>query len=153
MSEDLFDMVINEAETERPAFRQAPEQDYLVITRSAKKVKANSGTTGIEINFTLLEGLGNADMEGVDLARCRLRDTVWVTENTASFVGDKLARINPEVRGQSLRESMDLLPGNEVVVKVVHETANRDGTPLNIPRLVVKGYYSKEWYMNNKLAA
>jgi len=48
---------------------------------------------------------------------------------------------------------MDVLPGNDVVVSLSHETANRDGTPLNTPRLKVERYYSVEWYTTNKRAA
>jgi hypothetical protein len=55
--------------------------------------------------------------------------------------------------GNTLRDALDILPGNEVVVSLSHETANRDGTALNIPRLKVERYYSVEWYMNNKKAA
>jgi hypothetical protein len=55
--------------------------------------------------------------------------------------------------GGSIRDAMDVLPGNDVVVSLSHETANRDGTPLNTPRLKVERYYSVEWYTNNKRAA
>ena len=48
---------------------------------------------------------------------------------------------------------MDILPGNEVVVRLSHETENRDGTPLRTPRLKVERYYSVEWYNANKKAA
>lgn len=150
---DLFDTVIQGSQVERPAFRQAPPGDYLAIVRDAKKVKANSGTQGMELNFTLLEYFGSGDMEGVNLASCRLRDTQWINENTVEYVKERLGRITPEVEGITFTEAMDILPGNEVVLKLDHETTNRDGTPLRTPRLVVKSYYSKDWYFNNKRAA
>ncbi len=150
---DLFDTVIQGSQVERPAFRQAPPGDYLAIVRDAKAVKANSGTQGMELNFTLTDYFGTADMEGVNLASCRLRDTQWITENTVEYVKERLGRITPEVEGISFRDAMDILPGNEVVLKVDHETTQRDGTPLRTPRLVVKSYYSKDWYFNNRKAA
>jgi hypothetical protein len=150
---DLFDTVVAITTTERPAFRQAPPGDYLVVVRSAKIVKANSGTQGIELEFTILEAMHNGDMEGVDLSKCRLRDTQWVTDKTLGFVQERLARIAPEMLGNTLRDALDILPGNEAVVKLSHETTNRDGTPLNTPRLKIESYYSVEWYTNNKRAA
>lgn len=150
---DLFDAVVTNSAVERPAFRQAPAGDYLAIVQSVKVVKANSGTQGIELTFTMLEPMSNVDMDGVDLAKCRLRDTQWVTDKTLPFVQERLARIAPESVGQTLRDALDILPGNEVVVSVSHETANRDGTPLNTPRLKVDRYYSVEWYTANKQAA
>jgi hypothetical protein len=150
---DLFDTVVAITATERPAFRQAPPGDYLVVVRSAKIVKANSGTQGIELEFTILEAMHNGDMEGVDLSKCRLRDTQWVTDKTLGFVQERLARIAPEMLGNTLRDALDILPGNEAVVKLSHETTNRDGTPLNTPRLKIESYYSVEWYTNNKKAA
>jgi hypothetical protein len=150
---DLFDTVVAITATERPAFRQAPPGDYLVVVRSAKIVKANSGTQGIELEFTILEAMHNGDMEGVDLSKCRLRDTQWVTDKTLGFVQERLARIAPEMLGNTLRDALDILPGNEAVVKLSHETTNRDGTPLNTPRLKIESYYSVEWYTNNKRAA
>ena len=150
---DLFDTVVAITATERPAFRQAPPRDYLVVVRSAKIVKANSGTQGIELEFTILEAMHNGDMEGVDLSKCRLRDTQWVTDKTLGFVQERLARIAPEMLGNTLRDALDILPGNEAVVKLSHETTNRDGTPLNTPRLKIESYYSVEWYTNNKRAA
>lgn len=150
---DLFDTVIQGSQVERPAFRQAPPGDYLAIVRDAKKVKANSGTQGIELNFTLTEYFGKGDMEGVNLASCRARDTQWITENTVEFVKERLGRITPEVEGISFTDALDVLPGNEIVIKLEHETENRDGTPLRTPRLAVKGYYSKDWFFNNRLKA
>ena len=149
----LFDVVISETASERPAFRQAPPGDYLVIVQSAKIVKANSGTQGIELTFTVADPMHNEDMAGVDLAKCRLRDTQWVTDKTLPYVQERLSRITTEVVGETLRDALDMLPGNEVVVNVSHETANRDGTPLNTPRLKVERYYSVDWYTNNKRAA
>lgn len=150
---ELFDTVIDNAGAERPAFRQAPVGDYLVVVREAKEVKANSGNRGIELNLTLIEYLGDADMGGVDLARCRLRDTLWVTEKTVEFTKEKMARITPEVVGVSFRDALDVLPGNEVVVRISHETEQRDGTPLRTPRLKVERYYSKDWYFANQRKA
>jgi hypothetical protein len=150
---ELFDQIIDNAGAERPAFRQAPVGDYLVVVREAKEVKANSGTRGIELNFTLLEYLGDGDMDGVDLSKCRARDTLWISEKSVEFAKEKMARITPEVVGISFRDSLDVLPGNEVVVRVSHETENRDGTPLRTPRLKVDRYYSREWYFANQRKA
>jgi len=69
------------------------------------------------------------------------------------YVQERLSRIEPSTVGSSIRDAMDLLPGSEVVVTVSHETQNRDGTPLNTPRLVVDRYYSVGWYTTNKRAA
>lgn len=153
MATDLFDTVISETASERPAFRQAPPGDYLVTVQSVKFVKANSGTQGIELTYTLTEPMHNEDMTGVELAKCRLRDTQWVTEKTLGYVQERLSRITTEVVGETLRDVADILPGNDVVVNISHETANRDGTALNTPRLKVERYYSVDWYMNNKKAA
>ena len=151
---DLFEQVIDGADAERRAFRQAPAGDYHVVIRAAKQIKSGQkGTPGIELTFTLREYLGDADMEGVDLARCRLSDTLWVTDNTVGFVKEKLARINPDVVGVSMRDALDILPGSEVVVKLKHVTENSKGETLNIPRLEVQSYYSQEWYFANKRAA
>lgn len=155
MSNDLFDSVVNAA-ADRPPFKQAPPGDYLAVVREAKKVKSGQkGTPGIELTFTLKEEVGNsgADMEGVDLARCRLNDTLWVTENTIAFVTEKLGRITSEAIGLTLTDAIDVLPGNEVVVRLKHQTENSRGETLNIPRLEVTAYYSMEWYFNNKKAA
>lgn len=150
---DLFDTVVSNTASDRPAFRQAPAGDYLVTVRSAKIVKANSGTQGIELEFTMNEPMHDVDMAGVDLAKCRLRDTQWVTDKTLQYVQDRLSRITPETVGNSIRDALDILPGNEVIVTLSHETQQRDGTPLNTPRLKVDRYYSVEWYTNNKRAA
>lgn len=150
---DLFDTVVSETASERPAFRQAPAGDYLVTVQSAKIVKANSGNQGIELTFTMLDPMHGEDMDGVELHKCRLRDTQWVTEKTLPYVQERLSRITTEVVGETLRDALDMLPGNQVVVNVSHETANRDGTPLNTPRLKVERYYSVDWYTNNKKAA
>lgn len=152
---DLFDSIVN-APADRPPFKQAPAGDYLVRVREAKRVKSGQkGTPGIELTHTIIEEVGNsgADFEGVDLARCRLRDTLWVTENTVAFVTEKLGRINAETIGLTLADALDVLPGSEVVVRLKHETENSKGETLNIPRLEVVGYYSTEWYFNNKKAA
>ena len=149
---DLFSTVISNVDAERPAFRQAPPGDYLVVVRSCKKVKANSGTQGIELAFTIKEALTTGlDLDGVDLAKCRLTNTQWVTENTLDFVRERLVRITPEVIGLSFDDAMEVLPGNDVVVSLSHETENRDGTPLRTPRLNIERFYSVDWYTANKL--
>lgn len=153
MATDLFDTVISETASERPAFRQAPPGDYLVTVQSVKFVKANSGTQGIELTYTLGEPMHNEDMTGVELAKCRLRDTMWISEKSIGIVQERLSRITTEVVGNTLRDVADILPGNDVVVNISHETQNRDGTALNTPRLKVERYYSVDWYMNNKRAA
>lgn len=150
---DMFDSIIENSASERPAFRQAPVGDYLVVVREAKAIKAASGTGGIELNFTMLEYFGDADMDGVDLGRCRLRDTLWVSEKSAEFAKEKMVRITSEVVGLSFRDALDVLPGNEVVVRISHETENRDGTPLKTPRLKVERYYSRDWYFANQRKA
>lgn len=150
---DLFDTVISDVGADRPAYRQAPAGDYLAIVQSAKEVKANSGTRGIELNFTLREYFGTGDMDGVDLAKARARDTQWVTEKTVEYVKERFARINPETVGGTFRDALDVLPGSEVVLSISHETKNRDGSELRTPRLKIDRYYSVEWYDNNKKAA
>lgn len=150
---DLFDTVVSNTASERPAFRQAPAGDYLVTVAGVKIVKANSGTQGLELEFTMREPMHTEDMTGVDLSKCRLRDTQWLTEKTLPYVQERLARISPETVGNTIRDSLDILPGNEVIVTISHETANRDGTPLNTPRLKVERYYSLDWYGSNKKAA
>lgn len=151
---ELFDQIIDNAGAERPAFRQAPVGDYLVVVREAKEVKATkTGNRGIELNFTLLEYLGDGDMAGVDLSKCRLRETLWFTEKSAEFSKEKLLRITPEVVGISPRDALDVLPGNEVVVRISHETENQDGTPLRTPRLKVDRFYSRDWYFANQRKA
>lgn len=150
---DLFDTVISNVAAERPSFRQAPAGDYLVVVQSAKAVKANSGTQGIELAFTLKDALSDVDMTDVDLSKCRCRDTQWISEKALPYVQERLNRITPETVGATFREALDILPGNEVVLSISHETENRDGSKLNTPRLKVDRYYSVEWYMNNRKAA
>lgn len=147
---ELFDTIIDNAGAERPAFRQAPVGDYLVVVREAKEVKAKTGTRGIELNFTLLEYLGDGDMTGVDLSKCYLSESLWFTEKSAELSKEKLVRITSEVVGISPRAALDVLPGNEVVVRVSHETEMPDGTPRRIPRLKVDRLYSTEWYFANQ---
>lgn len=151
---DLFDSIISNAASERPAFRQAPPGEYLAKVQGVKTVKANSGTQGLELTFTILEPMNSAlDMEGVELAKCRLRDTLWVTEKSLEITQQRLGRINPETIGNTIRDALDILPGSEVVVRLSHETQNRDGSPLNTPRLKVDAYYSVGWYTENRMAA
>lgn len=150
---DLFDTVISNVAAERPSFRQAPAGDYLAIVQSVKAVKANSGTQGIELTFTLREVVSDTDMTDVDLSKVRCRDTQWISDKALPFVQERLARITDEVVGISFREALDVLPGNEVILSVSHETENRDGTKLNTPRLKVDRYYSVNWYMENKRKA
>ena len=150
---DLFDTVVSNTTAERPAFRQAPVGDYLVTVQSVKIVKANSGTQGLELTYTMVEPMHDHDMTGVDLAKCRLRDTLWVSEKSLPIVQDRLSRINTDTVGNSIRDALDILPGSDVVVTVAHETENRDGTPLNTPRLAASRYYSVEWYTTNQKAA
>ena len=150
---DLFDTVVSNTAAERPAFRQAPAGDYLVTVQSVKIVKANSGTQGLELTYTMNEPMHDHDMSGVGLSKCRLRDTFWISEKSLSIVQDRLSRISKDTVGNSIRDALDILPGSEVVVTVAHETENRDGTALNIPRLTVSRYYSVDWYTTNKKAA
>lgn len=152
---DLFNTVISATDSERPAFRQAPEGDYLVTVSAAREVTSSKkGTKGIELTFTMQENLDDgADMEGVDLSKCRLRDTQWITENTVEYVQQRLSRIAPETVGQTFRDSLDILPGAEVVVRVKHITEGRDGKTLRTPWLEVDRYYSKDWYFSQRQAA
>lgn len=151
---DLFNTVISATDSERPAFRQAPEGDYLVTVAAAREVKANSGNKGIEITFTMVENLDPAaDMEGVDLSKARLRDTQWVTDRTVEYVQQRLTRINPETAGNTFRDALDILPGSECVVRVKHITEDRQGKALRTPWLEVDRYYSKDWYFNQNKAA
>lgn len=143
---DLFDTVISNTAADRPAFRQAPAGEYLATVQSVKIVKANSGTQGLEITFTMIDPLHPHDMTGVDLSKCRLRDTLWISEKSLPVVQDRLARISKDTVGNSIRDAVDILPGSDVVVSVAHETENRDGTPLNTPRLTVSRYYSVDTY-------
>lgn len=151
---DLFESVISNNASERPAFRQAPPGDYFAKVQGAKKVKANSGTQGLELTFTLIEPAQTTlDMEGVELAKCRLRDTIWVTEKSLEIAKERLARINSDTQGNTISDALDILPGSDVVVRLSHETQNRDGTVLNTPRLKVDAYYSVAWYTENRMAA
>jgi len=151
---DLFDTVVSATESERPSFRQAPEGPYLCTVAQAKEVKANSGTKGIELTFTMQENLDpTADMDGVTLSKCRLRDTQWITERTVPYAMERLSRIDMATVGKTFREALDILPGAEVVVIVKHITEDRDGKTLTTPWLEVSRYYSKDWYMANKMAA
>lgn len=151
---DLFESVISNNASERPAFRQAPPGDYFAKVQGVKKVKANTGTQGLELTFTITDPAQTTlDMEGVELAKCRLRDTIWVTEKSLESVRDKLTRINTETGGNTITEALDILPGSDVVVSLSHETQNRDGTVLNTPRLKVDRYYSVAWYTENRMAA
>lgn len=150
----LFDEVIEHTESDKPPFRQAPVGNYLVTVRQARKVKANSGTEGIELQYTMQEALDpDADMEGVDLSRCRLRQTVWISEKSLDIARRTLARIAPETVGQTFTDALDILPGAEVVVTVKHITEDRAGQPLNIPYLEVDRIYSKDWFFANRLKA
>jgi hypothetical protein len=151
---DLFDKVISETGTDRPPFRQAPPGDYLVTVRSVKIVTANTtGNKGIELTYTMVDPMHGEDMTDVDLSRCRLTDTLWVTEKSLPITQDKLVRISPEIRKMTIRDALDVLPGNDVVLTLSHETVDQKGEELRIPRLKVDRYYSVEWYNNNKKAA
>jgi len=149
----LFVTMISATDAEAPAFRQAPEGNYLVTIRSVRKVKANSGTEGIEIQFTMNENLDEgADLEGVTLSKCRLRDTMWVTENTVERVRRDFVRMEPNTAGKSLTDAMEELPGAEAVVRVGHITEDRAGKPISTPWLEGRAYYSKDWYMAKRVA-
>jgi hypothetical protein len=151
---DLFESVISNNASERPAFRQAPPGDYFAKVQGVKKVKANSGTQGLELTFTLVEPAQTTlDMEGVELAKCRLRDTIWITEKSLDIAKERLANINSDTQGNTISDALDILPGSDVVVRLSHETQNRDGTVLNTPRLKVDRYYSVAWYTENRMAA
>lgn len=151
---DLFESVISNNASERPAFRQAPPGDYFAKVQGAKKVKANSGTQGLELTFTIIDPAQTTlDMEGVELAKCRLRDTIWITEKSLEMAKERLANINSDTQGNTISDALDILPGSYVVVRLSHETQNRDGTVLNTPRLKVDRYYSVAWYTENRMAA
>ena len=151
---DLFDRVIERAKSDAPSFRQAPAGPYLCVVREANEVKAKSGNRGIELVFTMLEALdASVDMDGVDLSKCHLKDTLWVTEKNLPYVQEKIERVAPEVVGQSFRDALDILPGSEVVIIVNHITEDRHGKPLKTPWLEVGRYYSRDWYFNTKMAA
>ena len=151
---DLFESVISNNASERPAFRQAPPGDYFAKVQSAKKVKANSGTQGLELTFTITDPAQTTlDMEGVELAKCRLRDTIYITDKSLDIAKERLANINSDTQGNTISDALDILPGSDVVVRLSHETQNRDGTVLNTPRLKVDRYYSVAWYTENRMAA
>ena len=151
---DLFESVISNNASERPAFRQAPPGDYFAKVQGVKKVKANSGTQGLELTFTITDPAQTTlDMEGVELAKCRLRDTIWITEKSLDMAKERLANINSDTQGNTISDALDILPGSDVVVRLSHETQNRDGTVLNTPRLKVDRYYSVAWYTENRMAA
>lgn len=151
---DLFDEVVSANAVDRPTFRQAPEGNYLVTVASAKVVTAATGNKGIEITFTMQDMLdADTDMEGVTLSKCRLRDTLWITEKNLPYAQEKLGRIEPETIGKTFREALDILPGAETVAKVKHITEDRTGKTLNTPWLEVASYYSKDWYFANRLKA
>lgn len=150
----LFDQVISASDAEAPAFRQAPEGDYLASVKSVRKVKANSGNEGIEVTFTLQEALTpGLDTDGVTLSKCRVRHTFWVTENTREFVARDLARIEPETVGHAFSEAMEMLPSAETVIKIKHITQDRNGRDLATPWLKVGTFYTRAWYFENKLKA
>lgn len=150
----LFDEVIENTESDRPAFRQAPEGNYLVTVRQARKVSAKTGTEGIELQFTMQENLDpSADMDGVDLSRCRLRETIWVSEKSIDIARRTLARISPETVGKTFTDALDILPGVELVAEVKHITEDRNGQPLNIPYLEVNKMFSRDWFFANRLKA
>ena len=91
----LFDTMISATDAEAPAFRQAPEGNYLVTVRAARKVKANSGTEGIELQFTIQENLDEgADLEGVTLSKVRLRDTLGFLKRLLSGFAGMLYALN-----------------------------------------------------------
>lgn len=155
MSDSLFDEVIGATNSERPAFRQAPEGHYLVTVSAVKVVTASStGNKGIELTFTMQEMLDpDTDMEGVTLSKCRLRDTLWLTEKNLPYAQEKMNRIAPETVGQTFRDALDILPGAETVAKVKHITQDREGKELKTPWLEVATYYSKDWFFKTKLKA
>ena len=157
MAGSLFDTVIVDDTTERPAYRQAPPGDYLAMVRSAKRVVAQTGTEGLELQLTLVEVMKtDGDMEGVELSKARLRDTIWVTENNVQISRDTILRIMPSLRGTpwSFTSIIDELPGAEVIVQVKHVTHDRrTGDELRTPRLEVAKYFSVDWYNEKNRAA
>ena len=156
---DLFDAVIAAGnDVERPAFRQAPPGEYLVKVRSAKNRTSSKGTRGIEVDYTLLEVMHtDGDMDGVDLKRCRLSQTFWVSEASYDIARQQIVRLNPEAREflttNPMSQVHEILPGSEAVVRVIHDTVDAEGNERKIPRLEVKAIYSLDWYNQNKRAA
>lgn len=153
----LFDSVMTDDVNERPAYRQAPPGDYLAMVRSAKRVVANTGTEGLELQFTLVDVLNtDGDMDGVELAKARVRDTIWVTENNVEISRNTVMRIMPSLRGTpwGFATIVDELPGAEVVVQLKHVTHDRrSGEELRTPRLEVAKYFSVDWYNEKNRAA
>lgn len=150
---DLFDTVIEAADADRPAFRQAPAGHYLVSVREAKRRVAATGNSGIQLDFTMLEALDLDvdDLEGVDLAKVRLSDTLYITEASEQYTREKLQRITPDVVKSTYADALEILPGNEVVVKVIQETTDRNGATLRTPRLKITSYYTVKWFYENRL--
>lgn len=151
----LFDEIITE--TEREPFKQIPQGFYRVRVRDAQRVKSQGGTDGIRLNFDILQAL---EVEGDDvpddnrLGRARLSDTLWISEATLNSKyppKDKLAAINPDVVGMSYAESISVLPGSEVVVRLKHVTVDRNGETLRIPRLEVVAYYEQESFFQRRM--
>lgn len=152
MAEDIFDKTLERSTTERPSFRQAPPGAYLVTVRSVKPFRSpKTGTNGLEFVFTMREAVHSDDMTGVDLSRCLLKDTQWVTENSLPYLQERFERISKDTVGKSVREALDYLPGCELIVDVSHETHNSNGDEHKIPFLKVNRYYSVDYYMNKKL--
>lgn len=148
MSTSFFDEVVGESKP----FIQAPPGNYLVRVTSAKKVKANSGNLGIEINFALVENLDGQDMTDVDLGRCRMSRTLWTDPASADITRGRLRAINPATAKMTGTDAIEVLPGSEVVVAVEHITEGKDGQPLNVPRLNPVKFWSLDYY-NEKIAA
>jgi hypothetical protein len=153
----LFDSVMTDDTTERPAYRQAPPGDYLAMVRAAKRVVANTGTEGLELQLTLVDVLNtDGDMDGVELAKARVRNTIWVTENNVQISRDTILRIMPSLRGTpwGFATIVDELPGAEVVVRLKHITHDRrTGDELRTPRLEVDKFFSVDWYNEKNRAA
>jgi hypothetical protein len=146
---DFFNEVVGEAKP----FIQAPPGHYLARVTNAKKVKANSGNVGIELNFVLLENLDGQDMTDVDLGKCRASRTLWTDPASRDMTLQRMRTINPDVVGKTVDDAIELMGGNEVVIAVEHITTNRStGEPLNIPRLDPKKFWSLDYY-NEKVAA
>lgn len=148
MSTSFFDEVVGAAKP----FMQAPPGNYLTRVSGAKKVKANSGNIGIELNFALLENLDGQDMTDIDLGRCRMSRTLWTDPASADITRQRLRTINADTAKLTGDAAIEVLPGSEVVVAVEHITTNQKGEPLNIPRLNPTKFWSVSYY-NEKVAA